>query len=77
MELFARFGAKPGVSAFNSIITNIAGYGQAKHVIDIALRDAQSLALKPTVVTRRSILTTAGLLHDKATEKLHRLSNDT
>jgi len=64
MELFSRYGATPGVSAFNSIIANVAGFGQSKQVIDIALKDARSLGLAPNLVTRRSILSAAGYLRD-------------
>jgi len=64
LELFARYGAEPRISAFNSIIINVAGYGQSRRIIDVALKDAQSLGLTPTSVTHRSILSAAGMLGD-------------
>lgn len=64
LEIFARYGAKPGLSAFNSIIMNLAGFGQSKQIVGIALRDAQSLGLRPNNVTRRSILGAAGYIGD-------------
>lgn len=57
-----RFKALPGLSAFNSIITNLAGFGQSKDVASIALADIDRLGLQPNVVTCRSILTAAGAL---------------
>ncbi|KAK4545149.1 hypothetical protein LTR36_003700 [Oleoguttula mirabilis] len=64
LEFFLRYGGKPGLSAFNSIITNLAGFGRSKHIIGIALRDAHALGLEPNHVTRRSILTAAGNIGD-------------
>lgn len=57
-----RFKALPGLSAFNSIITNLAGFGQSKEVASVALTDIERLGLQPNVVTCRSILTAAGAL---------------
>ncbi|KAK5138056.1 hypothetical protein LTR08_005854 [Meristemomyces frigidus] len=64
LEIFAREGKKPGLSAFNSIINNLAGHGQSKHIIGIALRDAHALGLEPNNVTSRSVLTAAGQIRD-------------
>nr|POE78014.1 hypothetical protein CFP56_09655 [Quercus suber] len=64
LETFSRYGAMPGIGAFNSIITNIAGWGGDKSVIKTALDDARSLGLEPNHVTRRSILTAAGIVRD-------------
>ena len=64
VTIFARYGATPGIAAFNSIITNLGGFGQSKELIEIAVSDASLLGLQPTVVTRRSILTAAGMLKD-------------
>ena len=63
--ILARYGAKPGLSAFNAIITNLGGYGHSKQTIGIALSDAHALDVEPNLVTRRSVLTAAGLLNDK------------
>ncbi|KAK0920156.1 hypothetical protein LTR57_010020 [Friedmanniomyces endolithicus] len=62
LETFARYGASPGISAFNSIIVNLGGYGRSQQTITVALRDAQALGLQVNHVTRRSILTAAGML---------------
>lgn len=64
LETFSRYGAMPGIGAFNSIITNIAGWGGDRTVISIALTDARALGLEPNHVTRRSILTAAGIVRD-------------
>ncbi|CAK4032207.1 Hypothetical predicted protein [Lecanosticta acicola] len=64
MEVFARYGILPSISAFNSIITNVAGYGQSIKVVGIALRDMERLGLEPNEVTRRSLIVTAGLLRN-------------
>ncbi|TKA30436.1 hypothetical protein B0A50_02663 [Salinomyces thailandicus] len=65
LVVFARAGATPGISAFNSIITNLAGFGESKQMIGVALRDAESMGLQPNDVTRRSILAAAGQLGDR------------
>ncbi|KAK4890319.1 hypothetical protein LTR27_010962 [Elasticomyces elasticus] len=65
LEIFARYGTKPGLSAFNSIIVNLGGHGQSRKIITVALRDAQALSLRPNHVTRRSIVVAAGMLGDK------------
>ncbi|TKA70155.1 hypothetical protein B0A55_06533 [Friedmanniomyces simplex] len=65
LEMFARYGATPGISAFNSIIVNLGGYGQSKQIITVALRDAQALGLEANHVTRRSILAAAGMQDNK------------
>ncbi|KAK3047482.1 hypothetical protein LTR09_011111 [Extremus antarcticus] len=65
IAIFVRFGTAPGLSAFNSIINNVGGYGRSKEVIGIALADAQALGLKPNEVTHRSILTAAGMLGER------------
>ena len=64
IAVFVRFGAKPGLSAFNSIIVNVGGYGHSKQTIGIALADARTLGMEPNEVTRRSIIIAAGLLDD-------------
>ncbi|GAB7366340.1 hypothetical protein MBLNU230_g8140t1 [Neophaeotheca triangularis] len=66
LEVFARFGTKPGLSPFNAILTNVAGYGQSRNVIKTVLADITALGLKPNFVTLRSCLTAAGLLRDEA-----------
>ncbi|KAK4613533.1 hypothetical protein CLAFUW4_08894 [Fulvia fulva] len=65
LEVFAQYGALPAVSVFNSIITNVAGYGRARETIGIALADMDALSLEPNEITRRSIMAAAGLLGDK------------
>jgi hypothetical protein len=64
MELAARFNAFPTIAACNSIITNIAGLGNAEKTITTAIKDAQALGLVPTLVTRRSIIVAAGAAND-------------
>ncbi|PIA95704.1 hypothetical protein CB0940_10424 [Cercospora beticola] len=65
METFARFGALPSTAAFNSIIVNIAGHGQSTETLKIVLDDFQTLKLERTDVTRRSLLSVAGLWDNK------------
>ncbi|KAK0841516.1 hypothetical protein LTS02_016818 [Friedmanniomyces endolithicus] len=65
LETFAHYGAGPGISAFNSILVNLGGYGHSQQTIKVALRDAQALGLHANHVTRRSILTAAGMLGNK------------
>ncbi|KAK0255086.1 hypothetical protein B0A54_11260 [Friedmanniomyces endolithicus] len=65
LETFAHYGASPGISAFNSIIVNLGGYGHSEQTIKVALRDAQALGVQANHVTRRSILTAAGMLGNK------------
>lgn len=65
LKVFARYGARPGISAFNTIITNLGGYGHSRQTIDVALFDVKALGLVPTEVTRRSILNAAGMLEDR------------
>ena len=64
LELAARFNAFPTIAACNSIISNIAGLGNAEQVITAAIKDAQALGLAPTMVTRRSIIIAAGASKD-------------
>ena len=64
VELAARFNAFPTIAACNSIITNIAGIGNAEQTITTAIKDAQALGLIPTLVTRRSIIVAAGSSED-------------
>ena len=64
LELAARFDAFPTIAACNSIITNVAGLGNAEQVITTAVKDAQALGLIPTLVTRRSIIVAAGSSKD-------------
>ncbi|KAK5115707.1 hypothetical protein LTR62_000796 [Meristemomyces frigidus] len=61
---FAPFGGKPGVSAINSMIVNLGGYGQSKQLISTTLKDARSLGLGLNNITRRSILNAAGQIGD-------------
>ena len=56
--------ARPGIAAFNSIITNLAGKARRKDIIDTCLADMQHLSLQPTIVTHRSLLTAAGEIGD-------------
>ncbi|KAF2772672.1 hypothetical protein EJ03DRAFT_266525, partial [Teratosphaeria nubilosa] len=65
LAISARFGVSPSISTFNSIIVNLAGFGQTKSVIALALKDAQALGLQANEVTRRSVLIAAGRLNDK------------
>ncbi|KAK3691910.1 hypothetical protein LTR37_018341 [Vermiconidia calcicola] len=65
LAVFARYGARPGLSAFNSIINNLGGYGRSKQLIGIALSDAHALGLEVNEVTRRSVLTAAATLGDR------------
>lgn len=69
MAVFARFGARPGLSAFNSIIVNLGGYGHSKQTIGVALADARALGIEPNEITRRSIIVAAGLLDDEGLMK--------
>ncbi len=62
--LSARLRVKPGLSVFNAIITNLGGFGVSKQIIDVAVSDAAALGISPNEVTRRSMLTAAGLLQD-------------
>jgi hypothetical protein len=64
MELAARFNAFPTIAACNSIISNVAGLGDAEQTITTAIKDAQALGLIPTLVTRRSIIVAAGASDD-------------
>lgn len=64
--VFGRYGAKPSMPAFNTIITNVGGFGGSKQTISIALKDADALGLAPTEVTWRSILSVAGMFKDRA-----------
>ena len=64
LELFAHYGVTPGLSAFNSVITNLAGFGQSKQIISIALKNVASIGLHPNNVTRRSVVTAAGNIGD-------------
>ena len=64
-DIFARYSVTPGIVAFNSFIVNVAGFGQSRHLIDIALENAASVKKEPTHVTRRSVLTAAGLVRDQ------------
>lgn len=64
LELASRFSAGPTIAAYNSIITNVAGAGNAEPTITAAIREARVLGLEPTIVTRRSILVAAGSAGD-------------
>jgi hypothetical protein len=64
LELATRFSTKPTIAAYNSIITNIAGAGQAEATITAAVKEARVLGLDPTTVTRRSIIVAAGTAND-------------
>lgn len=64
LELAARFNAFPTIAAYNSIITHIAGLGNAEKTITAAVKDALALGLMPTIVTRRSIIVAAGTSKD-------------
>lgn len=65
LKVSARYGANPTISAFNSIITNLAGFGQSKHLIQVVLNDITRSKLQPNHVTLRSILTAAGHIRDE------------
>jgi hypothetical protein len=65
LELAARFSASPTIAAYNSIITNLGGAGQAEATITAAIRGARDNGLDPTIVTRRSIIVAAGTAGDK------------
>jgi hypothetical protein len=64
IELAARFSGSPTIAAYNSIITNVGGAGNAEPVITAAIREAKVLGLNPTFVTRRSIVVAAGSAND-------------
>lgn len=64
--ILARFNATPGIAAFNSIITNLGGFGHTKQIVAITLADAKALGLEPSEVTRRSVVTAASMVGDKA-----------
>lgn len=62
-KLFATWvdqGARPGIAAFNSIITNLAGKGKREDILKTCLDDMQELELEPSIVTRRSLVIAAG-----------------
>ena len=65
VELAARFSVGPTIAAYNSIITNFAGVGNAESVITEAIKQAQVQGLEATIVTRRSILVAAGKSGDR------------
>ncbi|KAF1356657.1 hypothetical protein BDV97DRAFT_287021 [Delphinella strobiligena] len=62
--IWASQNARPGIAAFNSIISNVAGKGSREDVLATCLADMQELGLEPTAVTRRSILKAAGDIGD-------------
>ncbi|KAI7547781.1 hypothetical protein KC331_g4809 [Hortaea werneckii] len=64
-DIFARYSVTPGIGAFNSFIVNVAGFGESKHLIEVALENAASIKKEPNHVTRRSVLTAAGLIRDQ------------
>ncbi|KXT13572.1 hypothetical protein AC579_8071 [Pseudocercospora musae] len=64
-EVFARYGVLPPQSVFNAIIMNIAGHGHSKEVLGIALKDLEALGMEASDVTRRSILSVAGIYKDE------------
>jgi len=70
LRFYSSYGIQPGVTAFNSIITNIGGSGSCKPIIKVALTDMKALGLQPSAVTHRSIVTAAGSLEDS--ELLHK-----
>ncbi|RMX76913.1 hypothetical protein D0869_10301 [Hortaea werneckii] len=64
-DIFARYSVTPGIGAFNSFIVNVAGFGESKHLIEVVLENAASIKKEPNHVTRRSVLTAAGLVRDQ------------
>lgn len=64
-EVFARYGVVPNMPSFNSVIANVAGYGRLKSVVGIVLADMKALGMEPNDITRRSIMTVGGVIHDK------------
>lgn len=64
MEILARYGVLPATSAFNNIITNIAGHGHAKELLEVVATDMHALGVEQNDVTRRCFITAAGLLKD-------------
>lgn len=64
LELATRFSSVPTIAAFNTIIFNIAGLGNAEKTITTAMQDVYALGLTSTSVTRRSILVAAGSAGD-------------
>lgn len=64
IEVAAAYGARPGVAAFNSIITNVGGHGREKKVLGIAMKDMQALGIEPTIGTWRCIIILAGMSAD-------------
>ncbi|CZT14173.1 uncharacterized protein RCC_00147 [Ramularia collo-cygni] len=63
--VFARYGAVPTLSSFNSVIANVACYGRLKSVVGIVLADMKALGLEPNDITRRSIMKVGTVVHDK------------
>lgn len=59
-EVAARFSAVPTIAAYNTMITDIAGLGDAEKTITAAMQNVQDFGLVSTPVTRRSILVAAG-----------------
>lgn len=59
-KIWAGQDSRPGIAAFHSIISNVAGRGQRQDVITTCLEDMNELGLEPNPVTRRSILKAAG-----------------
>jgi hypothetical protein len=65
-ELAARFSVGPTIAAYNSIITNLGGVGNAESTITTAIKEARVQGLEPTIVTRRSIIVAAGSSGDSS-----------
>ena len=63
-EVCSQQGVRPSIVTFNSIITNLVGKGGRRDRLADLLVDIQTLQLRPSAVTYRSILTAAGNLHD-------------
>lgn len=64
LDLADRYDVRPTVAGFNSMITQVAGLGRPAEVVTEILREAQKSNVKPTLVTRRSILVAAGTAGD-------------
>ncbi|KAK4574106.1 hypothetical protein LTR86_001867 [Recurvomyces mirabilis] len=64
IDVFSRYGGAPGISAINSLIVNLGGFGKSRKILTIALNDARQLGLEFNNITRRSILIAAGQIGD-------------
>jgi hypothetical protein len=65
LEVFARYGVAPPRAVFHSVLVNIAGHGRSKATLSIVMKDMEALGIEKNDVTRRTMLTIAGIWQDK------------